>query len=165
VYRGKPVLTWWQGTQIGGLGEGVIVDSSYREIARVRAGNGHTLDPHELLLTAEGTALITCSPSNVSADLSSIGGSKNGRVAESVIQEVDVQTGRVLLEWRSLDHVSVSESYMQPGGIYDFMHANSIDVAPDGKPAGLGAPHVGALQARTHDRSGDLAPGRKAQRL
>ena len=132
VYRGKPVLTWWQGTQLGDLGEGVIVDSSYREIARVRAGNGHTVDPHELLLTAEGTALITCSPSNVSADLSAVGGSKDGKVAESVVQEIDVQTGRVLLEWRSLDHVSVSESYMQPGGVYDFMHANSIDVAPDG---------------------------------
>ena len=110
----------------------MIVDSSYREIARVRAGNGHTVDAHELLLTPEGTALITCSPSNVSADLSSIGGAKDGKVAESVIQEIDVESGRVLLEWRSLEHVSVLESYVRPGGIYDFMHANSIDVAPDG---------------------------------
>jgi hypothetical protein len=133
TYRGKPVLTWWQGPLIGGLSEGVIVDSAYREVARIRAGNGHTVDPHELLLTPEGTALITCSPSNVTADLSSIGGPKEGTVAESVVQEVDVATGRVLLEWRSLDHVSVSESYMRPGGgTYDFMHANSIDVAPDG---------------------------------
>src|SRR3712207_7250119 len=40
-YRGQPVLTWWQG-RIGlgqGRGEGVIVDSAYRELARVRAGN------------------------------------------------------------------------------------------------------------------------------
>ena len=42
VYRGEPVLTWWEGTFPGHgsprVGEGVIVDSSYREIARVRAG-------------------------------------------------------------------------------------------------------------------------------
>jgi hypothetical protein len=132
TYRGRPVLTWWEGTILG-TGEAVIMDTSYREIARVRAGNGHQVDPHEFLLTPDGTALITCSPTTVSADLSSVGGSRHGRVAESVIQEVDVQTGRVLLEWRSLEHVSVSESYMWPGhGVYDFMHANSIDITPDG---------------------------------
>ena len=50
-----------------------------------------------------------------------------------MIQEIDVQTGRVLLEWRSLEHVPVSESYVRPGhGVYDYMHANSIDVTPDG---------------------------------
>ncbi len=130
-YRGKPVLTWWEGTTLD-QGEGVIVDASYREVGRVRAGNGRMIDVHEFLLTPEGTALITCSPPVVSADLSSVGGSKDGQVAESVIQEIDVQTGRVLLEWRSLEHVSISESYMRPGGVYDFMHANSIDVTPDG---------------------------------
>jgi hypothetical protein len=36
------------------------------------------------------------------------------------------------MEWRSLEHVSVAESYMQPGGVYDYLHANSIDLAPDG---------------------------------
>jgi hypothetical protein len=39
----------------------------------------------------------------------------------------------LLLEWRALEHVPVSESYMWPGnGVYDYMHANSIDVTPDG---------------------------------
>ncbi len=132
TYRGKPVLTWWQGT-IFGVGEAVIMDTSYTEVARVHAGNGHQVDPHEFLLTPEGTALITCSPSTVSADLSSVGGSRNGQVAESVMQEIDVETGDVLLEWRSLDHVPVSESYMWAGGgVYDYMHLNSIDVTPDG---------------------------------
>ena len=130
-YRGEPVLTWWEGTFLN-RGEGVIVDSSYREIARIRAGNGHFVDPHELVLTPEGTALITASPSTVHADLSSIGGSKDGQISESVLQEIDVRSGRVLMEWRSLDHLSISESYMRPGGVYDFMHANSIDVTPDG---------------------------------
>jgi Arylsulfotransferase (ASST) len=130
-YRGKPVLTWWEGSVLD-QGEGVIMDTSYREVRRVRAGNGRTMDVHEFLLTPEGTALVTCSPPVVSADLSSVGGSKDGQVLESIIQEIDLETGRVLLEWRSLEHVSVSESYMRAGGVYDFMHANSIDVTPDG---------------------------------
>lgn len=132
-FLGEPVLTWWEGTVDGEIGEGVVMDTSYREIFRVRAANGHQVDPHEFLLTAEGTALITCSPSIVQADLSSVGGSRHGQVSESVIQEIDLQTGGLVLEWRSLEHVPVSESYMWPGhGVYDYMHANSIDVTPDG---------------------------------
>jgi hypothetical protein len=55
---------------------------------------------------------------------------------ESIIQEVDIRTGKVLLEWRSLDHIPVSESnepaydpFVNP---YDYLHINSIDVLPDG---------------------------------
>jgi hypothetical protein len=119
TFRGQPVLTWWEGTILG-LGECVIMDSTYREIARIQGGNGRQIDPHEFLLTPEGTALITAWPPTVPADLSSVGGPRHGQVAESVIQEVDVQSGRVLLEWRSLEHVPVSESYMWPGGgVYD----------------------------------------------
>ena len=50
------MLTWWEGTisNIGtGEGEGVIVDSTYKEIARVRAGNGFAADVHEFLITPE----------------------------------------------------------------------------------------------------------------
>ena len=59
-YRGKPVLTWWQGRLIGGegRGEGVIYDTSYRPVRRVRAGNGLSADRHEFELTPRGTALL-----------------------------------------------------------------------------------------------------------
>src|SRR5215211_3847488 len=38
-YRSKPVLSWWEGRVVlgHGVGEYVIFDDSYREIARVRA--------------------------------------------------------------------------------------------------------------------------------
>jgi hypothetical protein len=41
-YRGRPVLTWWQGHSKFGRGRGnyVIMDTAYRQIALVRAGNG-----------------------------------------------------------------------------------------------------------------------------
>jgi len=97
-YRGRQVLTWWQGTinSVGqGRGEGVIVDHSYRRVATVRAGNGLSADLHELPLTAQDTALITAFAPRP-ADLSTVGGASSGQVAESVIQEIDVSSGRVV---------------------------------------------------------------------
>jgi len=114
-------------------GEVVIVDASYREVARVRAGNGRHVDLHECLLTPQGTALVTCYPQTVDMDLSAAGGSRSGQVLESIIQEIDVRTGRVLFEWRSLEHVGIEESYLPTGGLYDYLHVNSIDVTPDGR--------------------------------
>jgi hypothetical protein len=138
-YKREPVLTWWEGNVIYpgfGKGEGVILDRSYTEIARVRAGQGRQTDFHEFQLTPEGTALLTCYPRRVPMDLSPVGGPRNGTALESIFQEVDIHTGKVLLEWRSLEHVPVSESrepardpFLKP---YDYLHINSIDVLPDG---------------------------------
>ncbi len=146
-YRGAPALSWWQGKVIPpgfGQGQGVVVDSSYRTVAKIRAGNGRTIDLHELLLTPQHTALFTCHPPIVTADLSSVGGPRNGQVYESIIQEVDVGTGRLLSEWRSLDHIPVSDSNLPLGEPYDYLHINSIDIAPDGNLL-VSARHTWAL--------------------
>jgi hypothetical protein len=51
-YRGETVLTWWVGHHAGfGRGEGVICDHSYREIKRIKAGNGYEADHHEFLIS------------------------------------------------------------------------------------------------------------------
>ena len=135
-FRGKPMLAWWQGEVVRplgyGRGEGAIVDHSYRERARIRPVGGAAMDMHELRLTPEGTALFTCYPRLVHADLSELGGPRDGRVLESIFQEVDVRSGRLLLEWRSLEHVPVRESYRPLADPFDYLHLNSIDVAPDG---------------------------------
>src|SRR5262249_30530293 len=41
TYRGKQVLTWWQGTGLGGLASGIdeIYGDDYQPIATVQAGN------------------------------------------------------------------------------------------------------------------------------
>jgi hypothetical protein len=134
-FRGQPVLTSWEGTVIDpgfGQGEGVIRDRSYRVLARVRAGNGRLADLHEFRLTDRGTALITCYPETVPADLTAVGGPTDGSVIDSVFQEVDIATGQVLLEWRGLDHIAVAESHQPYNEPYDYLHLNSIDVLPDG---------------------------------
>lgn len=134
LYRGKPVLTWWEGeiSKIGtGQGEGVIVDETYTEIARVSAGNGFFADVHEFLLTPQGTALITVY-NEVDRDLTSVGGPASAPVLDSIVQEVDVKSGAVLFEWHSLDHIPFTDSYAPILDPYDYFHVNSIAVHPDG---------------------------------
>jgi hypothetical protein len=133
AYQNRPVLTWWQGKiEYGhGVGSYVIADDSYEQIAHVQAGNGLQGDLHEFLLTSSGTALLT-SYVITHADLRSVGGSRSGTVQDAIFQEVDVASGRVLLEWHSLDHIAPSESYWPLGENWDYVHLNSIDVDVDG---------------------------------
>lgn len=129
-YRGEPVLTWWQGrTRLGhGMGEYVILDRHYREITRIRAGNGYMGDHHELQLTPRGTAYMSIYAPR-SADLRPVGGRSDGTIFESIVQEVDVATGRVVWEWHSADHLSVSEGVTAPKETkpHDYFHINSVD--------------------------------------
>jgi Arylsulfotransferase (ASST) len=138
-YAGKPVLTWWQGniTVHGfGLGEDVISDDTYTDIAHVHAGNGLQADLHEFQLTPQGTALITAYEP-ILCNLSSVGGPADGGITDSLFQEIDVKTGLVMYEWTSVDHVGLSESY-EPANRsstaypWDFFHLNSISVDHDG---------------------------------
>lgn len=146
-YRGEPVLAWWQGKiqQTGyGEGEAVVVNRAYREIARVRAARGRVMDLHALTLTPQGTALFTCYPDSVPMDLSSVGGPRDSRVLDSIIQEVDIATGRLLFEWRGLQHIPVSASHEPLGEPYDYLHINSIQQLPDGNLL-VSARHTWAL--------------------
>ncbi len=134
-YRGEPVLTWWEGFLGGQHNEYVIVDSSYRELTRFRAGNGYSGDHHEFLITPQDTALIVIYDP-VRRDLSSIGGPTSDVVWQGIVQEIDIETGEVIFEWRSLDHVGLDETYAEPHndalpGI-DYFHINSIDIDRDG---------------------------------
>ncbi|MGW7520731.1 arylsulfotransferase family protein [Streptomyces sp. NPDC054796] len=148
TYKGKPVLTWYDG-EGGDKGSWVIADESYKPIAKVRAGNGiTTTDPHEFRITPRGTGLLYA---NVGVE-----GEVDGEpsmIIDNVIQEVDIATGKVLWEWRGLDHLDVSESYARPDAegpgptfaqdafapmaddpmrAYDYLHINSISLDTDG---------------------------------
>jgi hypothetical protein len=135
-YAGKPVLTWWQGSVSNAHGNGVaeVGDDAYHPIQAIRAGHGLQTDLHDLQLTARGTALITAYETTTT-DLSSVGGSSKGQVFIGHVQEVDLTTGRVLLDWNSLDHVGIGES-LQPaphaGQGYDYFHLNSVAEMDDG---------------------------------
>jgi hypothetical protein len=137
TYLGKPVLTFWQGTGLGGLASGVdyIYDSDYRQIAAVHAGNGLSADGHEFLITPWNTALIL-SYTTATADLTSIGGPANQKVVNGVVQEIDIRTGQVLFEWNSQDHVPFAESEQPlpsaPSTPWDWFHINAVHIDTDG---------------------------------
>jgi hypothetical protein len=133
-YRGSPVLTWWEGDiELGhGVGEYVIADSSYRTVRRVQAARGLRGDLHEFVLTPHDTALLT-SYVVTGADLSSVGGSRKGTIQDAIFQEIDLASGEVLLEWHSLDHIPLQESYSPvEAANWDFFHINSVDLDDDG---------------------------------
>ena len=138
TYEGAPALTWWQGKIAYpsgvGTGEDVIVDRSYRTIARVRAGNGYQADLHEMTLTGRGTALIPVYAA-VRTDLSRVGGSRRGVLIDSVVQEIDVRTGLVMFEWHAFGHIPLRDAYQPPfrnGFPYDAYHVNTIVEGPRG---------------------------------
>jgi hypothetical protein len=138
-YEGRPVLTWWQGfvpTSLGvGFGKDEIYSSSYTPVASVSAGNGYQADLHELQITPRGSAFITAY-SLGDADLSSVGGSRDGVLQDAILQEIDIKTGLVMFEWHAYGHVALSDSHSRPsssaGHPWDFFHLNSISLDPWG---------------------------------
>jgi hypothetical protein len=138
-YQGRPVMTYWQGAMVSGHGQGDyhLFDQSYRQVALVKAGNGYSGDLHEFRLTSRNTALLSAYGTGdfQQSGPRAITTAFQGRYFYGVAQEVDVATGRVLLQWRSNEHVPLSASYEKPpaaaGNGWDYFHINSIEVDPD----------------------------------
>ncbi len=137
TYLGQPVLTFWQGTGLGGLSSGTdyIYNDRYQQIATVNAGNGFSADGHEFLITPWNTALIL-SYTTATANLTSIGGPADQTVIDGVVQEIDIATGRVLFQWNSEDHVPFSQSEQPlPASAstpWDWFHINAVHLDTDG---------------------------------
>jgi hypothetical protein len=150
-YLGQQYLTFWAGNDaVGGHGAGFYymvssqnrklqcsiehkqLDTSYREIFKIPAAGGLDADLHDFVITEDGTALMTVYEI-ITADLSSLGKSTQGRLWDCLIQEVDLSTGILLFQWRASEHYAVTDSYRDIGddGVwgkaFDFFHINSID--------------------------------------
>jgi hypothetical protein len=103
-------------------------DASYRVVARITFGAPYRTDLHELQLTRQGTAYIGAYRRLRMRGV--------GIVTEYVVRELDIETGRVLFEWHSLDDVPLSRTYRpQPRrGTWDYFHGNSIEPPVPGDP-------------------------------
>lgn len=132
-YQGQPVLTWWQGSAVDRTAEDVIMDSSYRTLATLRAGHGYLTDTHEFKITPQNTALIAA-VHRIKANLQGVHGPRRGIVNDDIVQELNIKTGRVLWEWHSYGHVPLRDSYTRPprSSPFDYFHLNSIEQLPDG---------------------------------
>lgn len=143
TYQGNPVLPWWHGRipYSHGYGSVTVFDDHYGFLTEVHAGNAEEVDLHEVTLTDRDTALVI-TYSTQPADLTGLGGPSDGWVFEGVVQEIEIATGAVTMEWRSLEDIPVEDSHFPLPGSgrgsgtrndpFDYMHLNSVRVAPDG---------------------------------
>lgn len=143
-YKGKPVLTFWQGTiatppgytnvPAGSSEPGScyhILDNHYRLIKTVIAQRDFISDVHEFLITPYDTALLL-STKVVPMDLTPYGGPQNGFIQDFAIQEIDLHTNKLLFFWDALEHIPLTDSYepassaTSTGNVWDVFHLNSV---------------------------------------
>ncbi|KAI0487757.1 Arylsulfotransferase-domain-containing protein [Xylaria cf. heliscus] len=145
TYKGDNYITFWsspEGSSHGyGRGTYYMLDSSYEVFRKFEpAGEGLRGDLHEFRITEHGTALVTIY-NPVPADLTSVGGPEQGWALDSMVQEIDIDTGDLLFEWSALEHVALSDTVRyfagdddgtRPETAFDFFHVNSVDVDAEG---------------------------------
>ncbi|CEH13101.1 hypothetical protein CBOM_01042 [Ceraceosorus bombacis] len=163
-FKGKDALLAFEGKHnaLHGHGHGhlTLLDQSYGLIKSVGAGHHRLVDKHEAQVIADGaSALVQIYhpvPGYGLQQSAGEGGEEGGEggeegeegeqhdhvhrqwVVDAQFQEVDVQTGRTLFEWHSLDHVPVHHSNISLVGgqagngtssqqAWDYFHINSVD--------------------------------------
>ncbi|KAJ5592023.1 uncharacterized protein N7459_002392 [Penicillium hispanicum] len=141
-WKGQDVLFSFEGDHNPAYGHGhghaTILNQRYETIRELRAGNHKLMDKHEFHVIDEQTALLQVYQP-IPTDLSRWGGSPEQQwIVNAIFQELDLETGELLFEWSSLDHVSPDEAVLplnpgQAGAGYnssdawDYFHINSVD--------------------------------------
>ncbi|KAF4119588.1 Arylsulfotransferase (ASST) [Geosmithia morbida] len=129
-FRGRRVMTSYADGHVR------VYDESYKQIY-VFAGRGDlsglTPDSHEAMLTADGHLLMILCPTR-DADLSAVGGPKDGKLADCTIQEVDPDTTEVIFEWATTRYFAPEDSEWEYRGedVWDFCHMNSVEKTREG---------------------------------
>jgi Arylsulfotransferase (ASST) len=137
TYNGKPVLSWWQGTVSGSgatiTGKDVVVDQHYHQVAALQGADGWVISEHELVISGHN-AWVTAYKT-VPMNLTRFGGSANGHVLDSAVQEYDLPTGQLLYTWDALNpggvpNIPLSQSQQKPfpGIPWDAYHINSLEL-------------------------------------
>jgi len=131
TYKNEDVVTTWTGdgsaAAAGGASHGYgqvqIYNSQYEVIQTVcptatdlnihfSPGTNSTCvcDVHESYITEDNTMLVTVY-NLTQADLTSVGGPKDGWITNSVMVEVDIETSQALFVWNALEHVPISATH------------------------------------------------------
>lgn len=115
------------------------MNSSYDVVQKIGAANGLFADLHDFVITPNDTALITIfSPK--SADVRPFGRKFNDgwnqAAWDGILQEIDLETGSALFEWRASEHVSMNSTYHKLDSSvgeagtrtkpFDWFHVNSV---------------------------------------
>jgi hypothetical protein len=104
---------------------------------KIPAAGGLWADLHDFRITENGTALMTVYEI-VTADLTELGKSSEGRIWDCLIQEVNIATGELVFQWRAAEHYRIADTFKDigddgvAGRAFDFFHINSVDKDPKG---------------------------------
>ncbi|SPO01935.1 uncharacterized protein DNG_04608 [Cephalotrichum gorgonifer] len=171
-WNGKPHLRAFQGTLDpvrGGrmYGFHTLLGNDYQVAKIVSVGSHRLVSAHEFRIVGGKTALIeTPIPRTVS--LRRWGGDdEQNWIISGGLQEIDIESGEVLFEWESFDHVDPKYSAFPldfgeglPGSgrneshAWNYFHVNSVDKDDEGNYL-VSARHIGAV-FKINGTSGDI---------
>lgn len=145
--NGEDVLFSFEGAHNPDYGHGhghiTFLDKNYETVKELRAGKHKIIDKHEFHIIDESTGLVQIYQP-VARDLTPYGASDEQQwIVNAIFQEIDIDSGKVLFEWSSLDWVSPDESILpvnegQAGAgfnssdAWDYFHINSVDKDDEG---------------------------------
>ncbi|KAL5358108.1 ASST-domain-containing protein [Aspergillus floccosus] len=157
---GEPYLTFcaWRGS--GTHVTCYMLDSEYEEAFVIRPQNGWGADGTEFQVTPQGTAVLTTSMF-APYDLTPVDGPRDGWIRDVGIQEIDLETGALLFEWRWSDHWNITDvvvdfprgSEGSREGPWDLFHINSVhkDTAGNYLVSSRHTSTVGYIDGRSGD--------------
>lgn len=108
------------------------LDAAYEERFSIRPKNAWGADGTEFQITPQNTAVLTTSM-YITYDLTPVNGPRHGRMRDVGFQEIDMETGALLFEWRWSDHWNITDVIQWPSGTegspetpWDPFHINSV---------------------------------------
>ncbi|RVX72947.1 hypothetical protein B0A52_03300 [Exophiala mesophila] len=146
-YKGQDYLTFWTKIKKSRNAKHskksyVMLDSSYQVAYKIKPhGSGLKADSHEFRITPQGTALVIIYHKR-QTDCTELGLGKSCWIQDGVFQEIDIETGKLIFEWRATDHVRMNDVFSSPcrkdgygtskKDAFDFFHINSVDKMDNG---------------------------------
>lgn len=133
---GEQFLTYWIGDdRVRGHGQGdyYMLNSSYHQVAKISALGGMQADLHEMVITPEGTALVTVYQvyEHDLTEFRDFAGEPTF-IWDCLFQEIDLKTNELVFQWRASEHHAVNETFRDLGfdgsedAPWDWFHINSI---------------------------------------
>ncbi|WQF78673.1 Putative quinoprotein alcohol dehydrogenase-like superfamily [Colletotrichum destructivum] len=142
TWDGRQVLHAFQGqrgeTEGRSYGHHVILNSKYEPVKLVRGRSNRLGSAHEFRIVDDDFALVEIG-STRPVGLSPWGGAKGQDwILSTGFQELNIETGEVVFQWESLDHVDPGNSAfplaelpsttgLDSSSAWDYFHINSVD--------------------------------------
>lgn len=167
-YNGSDHLCYFEGYQYLGYARGqtVIMDTNLRPVKTVTAMNGMSaIDQHEFKVVGDSALTTIYHPERYDLSAFNITGGE-GWIQNGVIQDHNLTTGELNFEWSAIEHVALSEGYVDANqsevagtgfsavSPWDYFHINSVDKNDDGDYL-ISARHTSTLY-KINGQTGDI---------